>query len=104
MYPVIRNYIESFEEGFEKLPARVEFMCSDGGLREATKFKGNEALLSGPAGGVVGIARSCFDDEERTPIIGFDMVSLSSLEKGFGPAKLTLGHSTGGHQHRCVEI
>lgn len=74
LYPIIRDYVESFEKGFETLPARVEFMCSDGGLKEARSFRGNEALLSGPAGGVVGIARSCFDTAEGTPIIGFDMV------------------------------
>lgn len=73
LYPIIRQYVENFESGFARLPQRVEFMCSDGGLKEAQKFKGNEALLSGPAGGVVGIARSCFDEAEGTPIIGFDM-------------------------------
>lgn len=75
LYPVIRRYVANFEQGFATRPQRVEFMCSDGGLREASCFRGNEALLSGPAGGVVGIARSCFDEVERVPIIGFDMVS-----------------------------
>ncbi|KAI0381310.1 Hydantoinase B/oxoprolinase-domain-containing protein [Hypomontagnella monticulosa] len=78
LFPVIRRYVESFESRFEKLPQRVEFMCSDGGLKEAQKFKGNEALLSGPAGGVVGIAKSCFDDNEGTPLIGFDMGGTST--------------------------
>ncbi|CAJ2510615.1 Uu.00g062400.m01.CDS01 [Anthostomella pinea] len=78
LYPVIRQYVENFESGFKVLPQRVEFMCSDGGLKQAQKFKGNEALLSGPAGGVVGIARSCFDEDERTPIIGFDMGGTST--------------------------
>ncbi|KAK8072524.1 hypothetical protein PG996_005872 [Apiospora saccharicola] len=78
LYPIIRQYVENFESGFATLPRRVEFMCSDGGLKEAQKFKGNEALLSGPAGGVVGIARSCFDEAEGTPIIGFDMGGTST--------------------------
>ncbi|KAH9908968.1 Hydantoinase B/oxoprolinase-domain-containing protein [Xylariomycetidae sp. FL2044] len=78
LFPVIRRYVESFESRFEKLPQRVEFMCSDGGLKQAQKFKGNEALLSGPAGGVVGIARSCFDAGEGTPLIGFDMGGTST--------------------------
>ncbi|KAH8892112.1 hypothetical protein GQ53DRAFT_841002 [Thozetella sp. PMI_491] len=78
LYPVIRRYVDGFESGFEVLPQRVEFMCSDGGLRQSHKFNGNEALLSGPAGGVVGIARSCFDSEENTPIIGFDMGGTST--------------------------
>lgn len=73
LHPIVRRYVENFESGFATLPQRVEFMCSDGGLKQAQKFRGNEALLSGPAGGVVGIARSCYDAREGTPIIGFDM-------------------------------
>jgi hypothetical protein len=42
----------------------------------AEKFSRNEALLSGPAGGAVGIARSCYDEVEGTAIIGFDMVTI----------------------------
>lgn len=78
LYPVIQRYVENFESGFEVLPQRVEFMCSDGGLKQAHKFRGNEALLSGPAGGVVGIARSCYDPEDGTAIIGFDMGGTST--------------------------
>lgn len=78
LYPVIRRYVDNFQSGFKELPQNVEFMCSDGGLKHAKKFRGNEALLSGPAGGVVGIARSCFDEEERTPLIGFDMGGTST--------------------------
>lgn len=78
LYPVIRQYVENFQDGFKRLPQNVEFMCSDGGLKHAKKFRGNEALLSGPAGGVVGIARSCFDEEDRTPLIGFDMGGTST--------------------------
>ncbi|KAI1495579.1 Hydantoinase B/oxoprolinase-domain-containing protein [Biscogniauxia marginata] len=78
LYPIIRQYVKSFESGFKVLPHRLEFMCSDGGLKQAHKFRGNEALLSGPAGGVVGIARSCYDHEDGTPIIGFDMGGTST--------------------------
>lgn len=77
IYPVIRDYVKNFEAGFSSLPQRLDFMCSDGGLKQADKFRGNEALLSGPAGGVVGIARSCYDGKEGRPIIGFDMVSCT---------------------------
>lgn len=103
LYPIIRDYVENFESGFETPPARVEFMCSDGGLKEASSFRGNEALLSGPAGGVVGIARSCFDGTEGTPIIGFDMVCDNLPDK----TELSISHTcrgTGRHQHGCVEI
>ncbi|KAK5166969.1 uncharacterized protein LTR77_007698 [Saxophila tyrrhenica] len=78
LLPVIREYVHNFESRFEKLPARVEFMCSDGGLRQAKNFGGNEALLSGPAGGVVGVAQSCFDGETKKPLIGFDMGGTST--------------------------
>lgn len=76
--PVIRRYIEKVEAGFELLPHRFEFMCSDGGLKQAQKFGGNEALLSGPAGGVVGVAKSCYDPKEGTALIGFDMGGTST--------------------------
>jgi 5-oxoprolinase (ATP-hydrolysing) len=78
LYPVIRRYVENFESRFEKLPQRVDFMCSDGGLKQSKKFRGNEALLSGPAGGVVGIAKACFDEDDGTPLIGFDMGGTST--------------------------
>ncbi|KAF5985504.1 5-oxoprolinase [Fusarium bulbicola] len=77
LYPIIRRYIDNFHAGFQVPPQRVEFMCSDGGLKQANKFRGNEALLSGPAGGVVGAAKG-FDDDERTPLIGFDMGGTST--------------------------
>ncbi|RSM06256.1 hypothetical protein CEP52_005820 [Fusarium oligoseptatum] len=76
LYPVVRQYVQDFESGFDKLPQRLEFMCSDGGLKESSKFKGNEALLSGPAGGVVGIVKSCYDGSN--PLIGFDMGGTST--------------------------
>ncbi|KAL2830482.1 Hydantoinase B/oxoprolinase-domain-containing protein [Aspergillus cavernicola] len=78
LYPIVKQYISDFETGFSVLPQRVDFMCSDGGLRSASKFRGNEALLSGPAGGVVGVARTCYDSEDGTPTIGFDMGGTST--------------------------
>lgn len=94
LHPIIRRYVENFESGFAMLPQRVEFMCSDGGLKQAQKFRGNEALLSGPAGGVVGIARSCYDAREGTPIIGFDMGKSPQCPS---PTQLVLtGRTTGG--------
>ncbi|CAI7641682.1 unnamed protein product [Penicillium palitans] len=78
LYPIVKDYVTAFQAGFSVLPQRVEFMGSDGGLRQADKFRGNEALLSGPAGGVVGIARTCFDAAEGTPVLGFDMGGTST--------------------------
>ncbi|EKV19060.1 5-oxoprolinase, putative [Penicillium digitatum] len=78
LYPIVNDYVTAFQAGFSVLPQRVEFMGSDGGLRQADRFRGNEALLSGPAGGVVGIARTCFDAAEGTPVLGFDMGGTST--------------------------
>jgi len=98
--PSIKRYIQGFRDGFEgglgatavlgsgddrgeKITnaaetkgARCEFMQSDGGLCDVEKFTGLHAILSGPAGGVVGYARTSWDDETRIPVIGFDMVGL----------------------------
>eukprot|EP01031_Cornospumella_fuschlensis_P036076 gene36076-43747_t len=58
--PVIQRYLSSFRAGFdEHLSAvKVSFMQSDGGLTPMENFFGNRAILSGPAGGVVGYART----------------------------------------------
>ncbi|KAF4538168.1 uncharacterized protein LTHEOB_10938 [Lasiodiplodia theobromae] len=77
-YPTIKYLHRSTSAGFKVPPLRVDFMCSDGGLKQAEKYKGNEALLSGPAGGVVGAAHTCFDFTEGTPVIGFDMGGTST--------------------------
>jgi 5-oxoprolinase (ATP-hydrolysing) len=75
--PVIKQYISSisnsFKGGLGSQRTRVEFMMSDGGLADFRRFSGLKAILSGPAGGVVGYAQTSWDEEERVPIIGFDM-------------------------------
>jgi N-methylhydantoinase A/oxoprolinase/acetone carboxylase beta subunit len=45
----------------------------DGGLVAWQRFNGLRAILSGPAGGVVGFSRTCYDEDNKTPCIGFDM-------------------------------
>ena len=56
--PVIKRYLKSFSSGFDAGLAKVNvsFMQSDGGLTPMASFLGNKAILSGPAGGVVGYA------------------------------------------------
>lgn len=49
------------------------FMRSDGGLTPMEQFGGAGAILSGPAGGVVGYAATAFRRQEGRPVIGFDM-------------------------------
>ena len=48
-------------------------MQSDGGLTPMDKFNGSRAILSGPAGGVVGYAVTTYKRETDLPVIGFDM-------------------------------
>ncbi|EGR45393.1 5-oxo-L-prolinase [Trichoderma reesei QM6a] len=80
--PIIRKYISSIEAnfrgGFSSADTRIEFMQSDGGLADYRKFSGLKAILSGPAGGVVGYAQTSWDEEEKRPIIGFDMGGTST--------------------------
>ena len=74
--PVLRRYVDSVAAG---LPDGVDlhFMQSNGGLTEATAFRGKHAILSGPAGGVVGmVAAGAPHGNER--LIGFDMGGTST--------------------------
>ncbi|ODV83857.1 hypothetical protein CANARDRAFT_29589 [[Candida] arabinofermentans NRRL YB-2248] len=73
----IQNFMSGFKAGFEK-HTRIEFMQSDGGLSSYEKFTGLKSLLSGPAGGVVGAASTCYDEKVGQPIIGFDMGGTST--------------------------
>lgn len=54
--PSVERYLESFTAGFKNKLAGVDvlFMQSDGGLTNMQGFRGARAILSGPAGGVVG--------------------------------------------------
>jgi 5-oxoprolinase (ATP-hydrolysing) len=83
--PLTRAYVDGFRKGFvgdledaAAGGARCEFMQSDGGLVGWQGFSGLRAILSGPAGGVVGFSRTCFDTERRKPVIGFDMGGTST--------------------------
>lgn len=74
--PIINNYIQGFGEGFEGgLPAfgnKLLFMQSNGGLCPWYKFTGLKAILSGPAGGMVGFGETCYDSKLGRATIGFD--------------------------------
>lgn len=48
-------------------------MRSDGGLTPMQHFSGARAVLSGPAGGVVGYAVTTYRHQDGQPVIGFDM-------------------------------
>jgi len=56
-------------------------MQSDGGLSPMETFRGSKAILSGPAGGVVGYSKTTkkfLKSKEKLPIIGFDMGGTST--------------------------
>ncbi|KAJ9123894.1 hypothetical protein QFC22_000682 [Naganishia vaughanmartiniae] len=82
--PVLGAYLSGFYAGFQSSPEsdkeslRVEFMGSDGGLLDLSNFSGLKAILSGPAGGVVGFSLTSWDAQQRDPIIGFDVGGTST--------------------------
>ncbi|MFI9588223.1 hydantoinase B/oxoprolinase family protein [Streptomyces sp. NPDC052236] len=73
--PILRRYVD--EIAGELGGVRLMFMQSNGGLREATHFRGKDAVLSGPAGGVVGMARTS-EQAGFGRVIGFDMGGTST--------------------------
>ncbi|MGW0987479.1 hydantoinase B/oxoprolinase family protein [Streptomyces sp. NPDC002486] len=73
--PVLRRYVRHVADELEGV--RLMFMQSNGGLTEAGTFRGKDAILSGPAGGIVGMARmSQLAGFDR--VIGFDMGGTST--------------------------
>ncbi|GGB92962.1 5-oxoprolinase [Novosphingobium endophyticum] len=73
--PVLRDYVERIAE--QVGDTRLYFMQSSGGLTERDRFRGKDAILSGPAGGVVGAARTA-EAAGFDRIIGFDMGGTST--------------------------
>jgi 5-oxoprolinase (ATP-hydrolysing) len=73
--PILRRYVD--QVGAALGGSRLLFMQSNGGLAEAGHFRGKDAILSGPAGGLVGMVRmSALAGFER--VIGFDMGGTST--------------------------
>ncbi len=77
--PVLRQYVAQVDEQLRhnQLSPRLMFMQSNGGLTDAYAFQGKDALLSGPAGGVVGMARTA-ENANLHKLIGFDMGGTST--------------------------
>ncbi|MBY8885662.1 hydantoinase B/oxoprolinase family protein [Streptomyces sp. PTM05] len=73
--PILRRYVEGVAA--ELAGVRLMFMQSNGGLREADHFRGKDAVLSGPAGGVVGMVRTAAQ-AGYDRVIGFDMGGTST--------------------------
>ncbi|MEU8764079.1 hydantoinase B/oxoprolinase family protein [Streptomyces sp. NPDC048659] len=92
--PILRRYVD--EVARELAGIRLMFLQSNGGLREAAHIRGKDAVLSGPAGGVVGMARTSaragFDR-----VIGFDMGGTSTDVSHYaGAFERELGTSVAG--------
>ncbi|XP_053980363.1 5-oxoprolinase [Hylaeus volcanicus] len=89
--PHIKQYLQGFSSGFkdELKNVNVLFMQSDGGLTPMNSFNGSRAILSGPAGGVVGYAMTTYGKETNLPVIGFDMGGTSTDVSRYG----------GGYEH-----
>lgn len=73
--PILRRYVDRVAS---QMPGvRLFFMQSSGGLTEAHRFQGKDAILSGPAGGIVGMVRTATAAGHRK-VIGFDMGGTST--------------------------
>lgn len=73
--PILRRYVNQVAS---ELPGvNLQFMQSSGGLTSANRFQGKDSILSGPAGGIVGMVRTA-DSAGFDKIIGFDMGGTST--------------------------
>jgi len=78
--PILRRYVAQVSDalGGEKgQNGALMFMQSNGGLTDAALFQGKDSILSGPAGGVVGMARTA-QAAGYDRLIGFDMGGTST--------------------------
>ncbi|MER6571562.1 hydantoinase B/oxoprolinase family protein [Streptomyces sp. NPDC001093] len=97
--PILRRYVD--QVAAELHGVRLMFMQSGGGLREAGHFRGKDAVLSGPAGGVVGMARAAAGaGHDRA--IGFDMGGTSTDVSHYaGEIERVLGTQVAGVRMRA---
>ena len=73
--PILRRYVD--QVAHEMPGVKLMFMQSSGGLTDAHAFAGKDAILSGPAGGIVGMARTA-EGAGHHKVIGFDMGGTST--------------------------
>ncbi len=74
--PVLRAYVDGLRAALGA-DADMLFMQSNGGLTPGALFRGKDAVLSGPAGGIVGLARTA-EQAGFGDVIGFDMGGTST--------------------------
>jgi 5-oxoprolinase (ATP-hydrolysing) len=80
--PILSRYVARVAEALGATPAgepgpTLQFMMSSGGMTAADRFRGKDAILSGPAGGVVGMVRTA-EEAGFARVIGFDMGGTST--------------------------
>jgi 5-oxoprolinase (ATP-hydrolysing) len=77
--PILRRYVDRLADELGRDPPapRLLFMQSNGGLADARRFQGKDSILSGPAGGVVGMVRTAAM-AGFGQVIGFDMGGTST--------------------------
>ena len=80
--PILSRYVARVARILGATPAgepgpTLQFMMSSGGLTAASRFRGKDAILSGPAGGVVGMVRTA-EQAGFSRVIGFDMGGTST--------------------------
>jgi 5-oxoprolinase (ATP-hydrolysing) len=73
--PILKRYVDQVADEVAGVP--LYFMQSNGGLAAAHAFEGKDAVLSGPAGGIVGAAKTAAR-ADTSKIIGFDMGGTST--------------------------
>ena len=76
--PILKRYVNQVRSALgSDAVERLMFMQSNGGLTDADLFHGRDAILSGPAGGVVGMVGTAHQDG-FDKLIGFDMGGTST--------------------------
>ena len=85
--PILHRYVHHLRQELPGVP--VFFMQSNGGLASATQFRGKDAILSGPAGGMVGAIKAA-QQAGIQKVVGFDM----------GGTSTDVTHFAGEYEHR----
>src|ERR1700723_2203865 len=97
--PILRRYCDKLMELMPGVP--LYFMQSSGGLTRADRFNGKDAILSGPAGGIVGMVRTA-QSQGHGKLIGFDMGGTSTDVSHFaGEYERTFDTEVGGVRVRA---
>ena len=81
--PILARYVAQVAAQMPGVP--LYFMQSSGGLTSALRFQGKDAILSGPAGGIVGMVRTALA-AGHGKLIGFDMGGTSTDVSQIGRA------------------